>query len=157
MNKIRKNFCSKNILFLTLLFVAVLVFVQAISFSFNLDYKAYNGAFQTFNPLRRIFIGEIPGRDSNPYLGLGTTYITAVLTYFFGGNFAASKSSIYLLSVLLHLLVLTTLFFLSALEIFLRCFSHRSIMAHRILTSVTIKFFVTFVGQITHFTNVQSL
>ena len=117
MNKIRKNFCSKNILFLTLLFVAVLVFVQAISFSFNLDYKAYNGAFQTFNPLRRIFIGEIPGRDFNPYLGLGTTYITAVLTYFFGGNFAASKSSIYLLSVLLHLLVLTTLFFLSDFSI----------------------------------------
>lgn len=45
MNKIKKYFYSKNILFLTLLSVAVLVFIQTISFSFNLDYKAYNGAF----------------------------------------------------------------------------------------------------------------
>lgn len=117
MNKIKINFYSKNVLCLTLLSTAVLVFIQAINFSFNLDYKAYNGAFQTFNPLRRIFIGEIPGRDFNPYLGLGTTYITAVLTYLFGGNFAASKFSIYLLSVLLHLLVLITLFFLSGFYI----------------------------------------
>jgi len=116
-NKIKKDFYSKNILVLTLVSVALLVVVQAISFSFNLDYKAYNGAFQTFNPLRRIFAGEIPGRDFNPYLGLGTTYITAVLTYLFGGNFVASKFSIYLLSVLLHLLVLTTLFFLSGFYI----------------------------------------
>ncbi len=117
MNKIQKLFLPKNILPFTLLAVALLVFVQVANFSLDLDYKAYNGAFQTFNPLRRIFVGEIPGRDFNPYLGLGTTYLTAVITDIFGGNFAASKFSIYLLSVLLHVLVLTTLFFSSGFSI----------------------------------------
>jgi hypothetical protein len=113
MNRIQKTFLAKNVLLLTLCAIATLIIIQTISFSLNLDYKAYNGAFQTFNPLRRMFLGEIPGRDFNPYLGLGTTYITAVITFIFGGDFAASKTSIYLVSVLLHFLVLTTLFFLS--------------------------------------------
>lgn len=117
MNKVQKLFLKNNILFSTLLVVSLLVIIQTLNFSLNLDYKAYNGAFQTFNPLRRIFSGEIPGRDFNPYLGLGTTFITAVVSYIFGGNFAASKISIYLISVVLHLLVLTTLFFLSSLTL----------------------------------------
>jgi hypothetical protein len=111
-----KYFLKNKIFHSVLLAIGLLIIVQTIS-SLNLDYKAYNGAFQTFNPLRRIFLGEVPGRDFNPYLGLGTTYVTAFITYVFGSNFAASKASIYLISVLLHLLVLTTLFFLTGFSI----------------------------------------
>lgn len=111
-----KYFSKNKIFYFILLAIGLLIVLQTIS-SLNLDYKAYNGAFQTFNPLRRIFLGEVPGREFNPYLGLGTTYVTAFITYIFGGNFAASKVSIYLISVLLHLLVLTTLFFLTGFSI----------------------------------------
>ena len=117
MNKICKLFFVKDILSFVLAAIILLVIIQTVNFSLDLDYKAYNGAFQTFNPLRRMFLGEIPGRDFNPYLGLGTTYITAVVTFIFGGNFATSKISIYLISVLLHLLVLVTLFFLVGFSI----------------------------------------
>ncbi len=113
----KKVLLKYNLFYFSLVATTLLVIIQAINFSLNLDYKAYNGAFQTFNPLRRIFLGEVPGRDFNPYLGLGTTYVTAAITYISGGNFAASKISIYLLSTLLHLLVLTTLFFLSGVSI----------------------------------------
>lgn len=117
MKTIKNQLTTDKIFFFSLLAIILLIFIQSTNFSLDLDYKAYNGAFQTFNPLRRIFLGEIPGRDFNPYLGLGTTYVTAAITYIFGGNFAASKLSIYLLSTVLHLLVLITLFFLSGFSI----------------------------------------
>lgn len=85
------------------------IFLIASYHQFNLDYLPYNGAFQSFNPVRRILLGEIPGQHFNPYLGLGPTYLNYFFTSWFGKNFAASQFSIYFLSLLLHYLVLLIL------------------------------------------------
>lgn len=111
------DYLAKKIVLIALLSVFLLIILAANESRLNLDYKPYNGSFQTFNPIRRILVGELPGRDFNPYLGLGTTYLTTVISYIFGGNFTASQFSSYLISVSLHLLVLVTLFFLSGLTL----------------------------------------
>ncbi|MBD2019959.1 hypothetical protein H6F43_07125 [Leptolyngbya sp. FACHB-36] len=77
---------------------------------YNLEFFPINGAFQTFNPSRRICAGETPGADFNPYLGLGTTYVIAFLTYIFGCNFAASQLSNHLIHVVCHWLAFLMLF-----------------------------------------------
>lgn len=126
MNHLRQNnrktlpkvyYFSEIILTTSLLFVILLAYLSANNYKINLDFKPYNGAFQTFNPLRRIYEGEIPGRDFNPYLGLGTTYVNAFITYIFGGDFAASQFSTHFISLILHLITLVTLFFLSGVTI----------------------------------------
>lgn len=61
-----------------------------------LDYNPINGDFQTYNPLRRMSAGEMPGRDFHPYLGLGTTYATYLPYKLLGENFSASKTGSFL-------------------------------------------------------------
>jgi hypothetical protein len=100
----------KLITIISLVSTFILVFVRAYYRKLNLEYLPYDGDFQTFNPLRRIFLGELPSRDFNPYLGLGLTYINAFFTYIFGANFAASKFSTYFLSVTAHFWSLILLF-----------------------------------------------
>jgi len=96
---------------IALLSVILSIFLVANYHRLNLDYIPFNGAFQTFNPVRRILAGEIPGRDFNPYLGLGVTYLTTLFTWLFGGNFAACQFGIYAITLSLHFLVLCVLFF----------------------------------------------
>lgn len=66
-----------------------------------LDYNPINGDFQTYNPLRRMSAGELPGRDFMPYLGLGTTYATYAPYLLLGQDFSASKTGSYLVHALL--------------------------------------------------------
>jgi hypothetical protein len=112
-----KKITLDKLIIISIISIFCLIFFHALFVSLNVEYRPYNGDFQTFNPLRRIFTGEVPGRDFNPYLGLGVTYFNTITTYLFGGNFAASKFSTYFLSVTLHYLTLITLFFLSGLSI----------------------------------------
>ena len=58
-----------------------------------LHYNPVNGDFQTYNPLRRIAEGQAPGRDFQPYMGLGVTYATYLPFALLGKDFAASKAS----------------------------------------------------------------
>lgn len=109
---------KQQLLLITLLIaIVLLITVSANQYRTNIDYKPYNGAFQSFNISRRIFEGEFPGRDFNPYLGLGPTYLNAFTTYVFGSDFAASQFSSHFVSPVLHLLALITLFFLSGFTI----------------------------------------
>lgn len=62
-----------------------------------LDYSPVNGDFQTYNPLRRMAAGEDAGKDFQPYMGLGITYITYVPFKLMGETFAASKFSAQLM------------------------------------------------------------
>ena len=41
----------------------------------NLDFIAFNGAFQNFNPMQRMRLGQTPGSDFQPYLGLWVTHL----------------------------------------------------------------------------------
>jgi hypothetical protein len=106
---------QKYLPFVALLSVILSIYCIASYHRLNLDYIPLNGAFQTFNPVRRILLGQIPGREFNPYLGLGPTYLNAFFTFLTGRDFASSQFSIYSIALSLHFLVLWTLFFCSGL------------------------------------------
>jgi hypothetical protein len=84
-----------------LLFLLVGILFARIA-SLRVDYIPINGSFQTFNPIQRILDGEVPGRDFNPYLGLGVTYLTTIATFLLGGDFGASQFSVHLICTLCH-------------------------------------------------------
>lgn len=62
-----------------------------------LHYNPINGDFQTYNPLRRMAEGQAAGKDFQPYMGLGITYITYLPFKLMGETFAASKFSAQLM------------------------------------------------------------
>ncbi len=62
-----------------------------------LHYNPINGDFQTYNPLRRMAAGEGAGKDFQPYMGLGITYVTYIPFKLMGETFAASKFSAQLM------------------------------------------------------------
>jgi hypothetical protein len=99
--------------------IATLILMAAIHtarYKIMLDFLAHNGAFQTFNGVRRILAGEFPGRDFNPYLGVGVTYFSSLLTLIFGKDFSASQFSSYLANLTSHWLSLFTLAYLCKLS-----------------------------------------
>ncbi|MEM6428029.1 MAG: hypothetical protein AAF708_02235 [Deinococcota bacterium] len=63
----------------------------------DITFFPLNGSFQTYNPLRRILVGELPGRDFQTYLGLGTTYTMYAVFRLFGSDLAASEAATHLL------------------------------------------------------------
>jgi hypothetical protein len=89
----------------------------ALNYKLNTDFVAINGAYQTFNPIRRIFDGEIPEVDFNIYLGLGTTYFITALASLLGKNFAAVNFSSHFLHLFCHFLAFLTLFHLVGLSL----------------------------------------
>jgi hypothetical protein len=107
-----KSYRRKIIAILSLVAIFIFILLQAYYRGLNLDYLPYDGDFQTFNPIRRIFNGELPSRDFNPYLGLGLTYFNTCFVFLFGSDFAASKFGIYFLSVSSHFWSLILLFYL---------------------------------------------
>lgn len=84
----------------------------ALYYKLNTDFVAVNGAYQTFNPIRRIFDGEIPELNFNVYLGIGTTYLITSLAFLIGKNFAAVNFSSHFLHLFCHFLAFLTLFYL---------------------------------------------
>lgn len=91
-----------SLLLLALLLLWLDLFVsRALLQGAFLHYNPINGDFQTFNPLRRMSEGQMPGRDFQPYMGLGTTYATYLPYLFLGENFSASKTASYMAHSLL--------------------------------------------------------
>ncbi|MFK4115540.1 hypothetical protein ACI2K6_13005 [Microbacterium sp. NPDC006705] len=88
-------------------FVAAVAFlgVQAVTSVFQaLDHAtrfsgyALDGAFQLYNPLRRLADGQLPGRDFPFFHGVGMPWIHYPLYVVFGQNIFASEMSRWLLS-----------------------------------------------------------
>lgn len=74
-----------------------------------LDFVAYNGAFQNFNPLKRMALGQVPGRDFLLYLGFGPVLLPYGLFLVLGGTFAASKLAYLLVHFALFVVCAYTL------------------------------------------------
>jgi hypothetical protein len=89
----------------------------ALFYKSRLDFIAINGSYQTFNPVRRIFDGQIPELDFNVYLGIGTTYFITFLASLTGKNFAAINFSNHFLHLVCHSLAFLTLFYLVGLPL----------------------------------------
>lgn len=67
-----------------------------------------NGAFQLFNPLRRLADGQIPGRDFQLFHGLGNTLIHYPIFSFFGSNLYGSEVARLFLSPFLYVAIIFT-------------------------------------------------
>lgn len=119
----RNKFSLKRMtLIVAVLSVLIVGILYTSHFKLIVDFAPLNGSFQTFNPIRRLLSGEVPGRDFNPYLGVGLTYITSLGTWLFGGDFSASQFNIHLLLYFCHFLIFLTLFYL------IGCSSYGSIL-----------------------------
>ena len=63
------------------------------------NFKAFNGTFQNYNPVRRFLDGQIPYRDFQDYLGLGHLYFGSLVTGLLGGSYRDSRMAFSFLSI----------------------------------------------------------
>ncbi len=89
------------------------IFLNAFFWSFSFDGYFANGAFQLFNPLRRLADGQAPGRDFQVFHGVGTAYLHYPLYLLLGKNLFASEMARHLVSPILFL-ASNFLFFMAA-------------------------------------------
>jgi hypothetical protein len=103
---------------------------------------AADGAFQLFNPLRRLAAGQFAGSDFNFFHGVGVPLLHFPLFYLFGHNFFASELVRWLISPLVF--ALTTFAFFYA---FRRRFISALVMtAGLLIVSLTIMSFFVLPG-----------
>ncbi len=102
---------------ISLISVVTVIAAYAFFYKIHADFMAINGAYQTFNPIRRIMDGEIPDLDFTIYLGVGTTYLITFLAFLTGGNFSAVSFSNHFLHLFCHFLAFLSLFYLSGMPL----------------------------------------
>jgi hypothetical protein len=90
---------SSLFLICSLFWIAVSAYTDSIYF----DGFFANGAFQLFNPLRRLASGQVAGHDFQFFNGIGTLYIHYPLYLLAGRNLFASEFSRHMISPLLFL------------------------------------------------------
>lgn len=96
-------------LLLTLLVLPVISWfigagVHALTSALEFSGIPYNGAFQIFNPLRRLAAGQTAGVDFQFFHGLGVPFLHYPLFALFGGTVAASELSRTVVTPLLALI-----------------------------------------------------
>jgi hypothetical protein len=98
--------------------------VQALKAALWFDGVPDNGAFQIFDPLRRIAAGQVGGRDFIFFHGIGVPYLHYPLFALFGKSLIASELSRHLISIGLFVLSLAAF-----VRVTMRRASHRWIGA----------------------------
>jgi hypothetical protein len=74
-----------------------------------------NGAFQLFNPIRRILAGQAAGKDFQFFHGIGVPYLHFPFFYLFGADFKASEEARYFVAPLCFV-ASTWIFFKSQID-----------------------------------------
>lgn len=89
------------------LFLATLAFAFGRSWFISRYFNGYpiNGPFQTYEPLSKLLMGQIPGRDFFVFHGIGVPYVLFAPFYLFGGNLAASELASNLVNSLLYIIL----------------------------------------------------
>nr|VFK11739.1 MAG: hypothetical protein BECKLPF1236B_GA0070989_10247 [Candidatus Kentron sp. LPFa] len=109
MNRLTLN-AHKTLLILLQIISTSLFIVWAIYFSLGqaLDIPLFHldGAYQTASSLFRLSEGQFPGRDFQPYLGIGVTYLLFPAYWFAGNTIAASQFSAFLVTTLVGTFVI---------------------------------------------------
>mgnify|MGYP005850028939 CR=1 FL=1 len=75
--------------------------VQVVGQVMNPSWIPYNGYFQNANPVERLCLGQWPGRDFDPYLGLGTPWLAWALSPIFGCDPQGTDAAYQLLTRIL--------------------------------------------------------
>ena len=88
-NKKKNVFTHPAGLAFSVVFLLVIFYLRAYGHNQTLDYIAINGTFQSYNVIRRLLSGQIPFVDFTVYLGSGHLFLTAAVTFLFGGSYAA--------------------------------------------------------------------
>lgn len=83
---------------------AVVSVFQALDHATRFSGYALDGAFQLYNPLRRLAAGEVPGRDFPFFHGVGMPWLHYPLFLLLGSNIFAAEMARWLLSPLLFAL-----------------------------------------------------
>ena len=100
--------CLEKKLFVSICFTSAVVFVGwiylVVGHFFHFDGYFANGAFQLFNPLRRLMDGQVPGKDFVVFHGIGTVLLHLPFYFLFGQDLQASEISRFSVSGLLHLI-----------------------------------------------------
>lgn len=85
---------------ITVLLCLVCMTVWALTQAIDSPVQHLDGAFQTASGLFRIDVGQAPGRDFFPYLGMGPLYLVFVGFKLFGSDLAASVAAAHLIVLL---------------------------------------------------------
>ncbi len=94
----RRRLLAWTLAGLTVSYVAGAQIVDALNASSYFDGFAMNGAFQLLNPLRRMQLGQLPGRDLFFFHGWGVPYLHYPLFRMLGSNLFASEMARHLVS-----------------------------------------------------------
>jgi hypothetical protein len=86
---------------LVLLLTSLEAFIKAYTHSLYFDGYPANGAFQLFNPLRRLAAGQIAGKDFQVFHGIGSALLHYPLFALLGKNLFASEMARRLMSPLI--------------------------------------------------------
>lgn len=85
------SFFRNNWIFIAEIVITVLLcLVHCLGEGHHANFFPINGTFQNYNPVRRLFDGQIPYRDFQDYLGLGHLYLGSIFTVLFGGSYRSS-------------------------------------------------------------------
>lgn len=80
--------------------ILFMAFLNGYNYSSYADFSPLNGAFQNYNPVRRLLDGQTPFVDFEVYLGLGHLFTGSIVTGILGGTFQASLYAFRILSFL---------------------------------------------------------
>lgn len=96
-----KQYVKKNyMLILCSVLILLICFFNGIGAKYLVDFYPINGTFQNYNPVRRWLGGQVPARDFSTYLGYGHLILGSIMTWFFGGDYAASLCAFSFLTLL---------------------------------------------------------
>lgn len=97
---------NRKTYFLFALLITLLIsIIYSLESKYNIDYNPINGTFQNYNPIRRLYLGQIPIKDFSDYLGLGHLFLGYIITIVFGGKYADSIFAFSFITILAFALI----------------------------------------------------
>ena len=110
MRYIKRIFNEKSCLILLAFTILLVLAIYAYKKSLYFASIPIDGAFQHLNPMRRIAIGELPGKDFNVFHGLVISYLHYPIYKLFGGDLFSSELSRHILNSISAYLVVFSIF-----------------------------------------------
>lgn len=97
------------IAFVQIMIMVLICYVHALGAAHVSDFVPINGTFQNYNPVRRLFSGQVVFRDFEDYLGLGHLWVGSIFTWLFGGTYNSSLIAFSFLTILSFSLMLASI------------------------------------------------
>jgi hypothetical protein len=102
--------------YIYILCIAIIALSRGLDRTHSIEYEPMNGAWQNYNPIRRVLDGQIPFVDFVPYLGLGVIALN-IIPLAFNNTFGMSMLITTFTATVCFLLLTLTIFYLSTKKI----------------------------------------